>query len=306
MTGSKSLDFIVIGAQKAGTSSLWQHLSSHPQLHLPRSKEAPFFSHDQPFGRGLEWYLEEFFGEAPSNAQWGTVTPHYMMGTEDADVPEIARRIRAAVPEARLIAVLRDPVERALSHHRMARFRGLEQRAFDAAARDALVPEALERARRRPTETTSYIVQGEYARSLEAYLGVFPRDRLHVALTADLAEDPLATMRSIFAFLGVEADHHPPDLLRRHHRGGFTGRLDAKAEASLKAYLAQQVWPSMPRPRDQRRAFDFWFRQWNVIPDDRLPALDPAVERLLRAHFARDAVRLERLTGATVPWARER
>lgn len=306
MAGFKSLDFLVIGVQKAGTSSLWRHLSSHPQLHMPSSKEAPFFSHDHPFNRGLDWYLEEFFGEAPVNAQWGTVTPHYMLGTEDADVPKIVQRIRTTVPEVRLIALLRDPVERALSQHRMATFRGLEDRPFDAAARTALAPEALAQARLKPTPTTSYIVQGEYARILEEYMAVFPRDRVHIALTADLAGDPVATMRSIFAFLGVEPGHVPPALEQRHHRGGFRRRVNAEAEKSLKTYLAQEVWPSTPRPRDQRRAFDFWFRQWNVIADGELPTLDPAVERLLRAHFARDAVRLEGIMGARVPWARER
>ncbi|MCP9488895.1 MAG: sulfotransferase [Solirubrobacteraceae bacterium MAG38_C4-C5] len=147
------------------------------------------------------------------------------MGTGDADVPEIARRIRAAVPDVRLIALLRDPVKRALSHHRMATLRGQEHRTFDDAARASVVPEALDEARRAPTETTSYVVQGEYARILGAYLAVFPRERLHVALTADLAEDPLATMRAIFAFLGVEPSAGAVRASAKPARRAATSRL---------------------------------------------------------------------------------
>jgi Sulfotransferase family len=129
-----TLDFLVIGAQRSGTTSLWRHLASHPQVHIPPSKEAPFFSHDRPFARGLAWYLGEFFADADPRRRWGTVSPHYMMGSPDADVPEVARRIHATVPQARLIAILRDPIERAQSHHRMVVHRGRETRGFEEAA----------------------------------------------------------------------------------------------------------------------------------------------------------------------------
>jgi Sulfotransferase domain len=298
-----TLDFLIIGAQRSGTTSLWRHLASHPEIHVPSSKEAPFFSHDEPFARGMGWYLGEFFTEAAAGERWGTVSPHYMMGSPDADVPEVARRIHATVPEAKLIAILRDPIERAQSHHRMVVHRGRETRGFEEAALELLAPEMLERARREPPRVQPYLVQGEYGRILSAYLDLFPRERLYVLLTSDLRDAPRDALSAIFAFLGVDETHTPPELTARHHRGGLARRLDPEAERSLKDHLAREVWPRTPRPTQQERAFNFWFMQWNVIPDEELPPVEPSVRTMLEEHFAQDAETLERLTGLEVPWS---
>jgi hypothetical protein len=297
-----TLDFLVIGAQRSGTTSLWQHLRSHPQIQVPPSKEAPFFSHREPFARGLDWYLGEFFAAADPQRIWGTVSPHYMMGSPDADAGEVARRIHSLVPRVKLFAVLRDPIERAQSHHRMVVHRGREARDFDATARELLEPELLERARREPPNVQPYLVQGEYGRILGAYLDLFDREQLHVLLTGDLRDAPGEAMRAIFAFLGVDERHEPPGLAERHHRGGRARRLDAEAEEALKDHLAREVWPRMAHPAQQRRAFNFWFMQWNVIPEERLAPVDPSVRAQLEDHYARDAELLESLTGLRVPW----
>ncbi|MFI5008676.1 MAG: sulfotransferase family protein [Solirubrobacterales bacterium] len=299
-----TLDFLVIGAQRSGTTSLWRHLASHPEIYVPPSKEAPFFSHDEPFARGLEWYLGEFFAEAHPAQRWGTVSPHYMMGSPGVDVGEVARRIHSLLPQVKLIAVLRDPIERAQSHHRMVLHRGRETRDFDTAARELLVPEMLERARREPPLVQPYFVQGEYGRILGNYLALFGREQLHVLLTSDLRDDPGEAMRAIFAFLGVDERHEPPEPMKRHHRGGRARRLDADAEQALKDHLAREVWPQMAHPAQQQRAFNFWFMQWNVIPEERLAPLDPELRAQLQDHYARDAELLESLTGLTVPWRR--
>jgi hypothetical protein len=299
-----TLDFLVIGAQRAGTTSLWRHLQSHPEIYVPPSKEAPFFSHDEPFHRGLQWYLGEFFADADPGQRWGTVSPHYMMGSPDADVPEVARRIHTTVPKAKLIAILRDPIERAQSHHRMVVHRGREERAFDEAAREMLKPDLLRRAREEPPLVQPYLVQGEYGRILSTYLDVFPRDQLHVLMTSDLDEAPMETMRAIFRFLGADEDHRAPDLEVHHHRGGRGRRLDSEAEESLKAHLAREVWPQTSQPAQQRRAFDFWFLQWNVLTEEEFPPVDPVVRTLLEDHYARDTEILEAAVGLKVPWSR--
>jgi Sulfotransferase family len=298
----RTLDFLVIGAQRSGTTSLWRHLGSHPEIHLPPSKEAPLFCDDRLLARGMAWYLGEYFATADPGRRWGTVSPHYMMGSPDADVPEVARRIRAAVPDVKLIAILRDPIERAQSHHRMVVHRGRETRSFEEAALELLEPEMLERARREPPNVQPYLVQGEYGRILAAYLDLFPREQLHVQLTGSLEEDPARALRAIFAFLEVDDSHEPPEPHERHHRGGRARRLDPDAERELKDYLALEVWPKTPRAPEQQRAFNFWFTQWNVIPDERLSHVDPRVRELLEEHFAPDAELLETLIGLRVPW----
>jgi hypothetical protein len=298
-----TIDFLVIGAQRSGTTSLWRHMASHPQIELPSSKEAPFFSHDEPFTRGLDWYLGEFFAAAVPQRLWGTVSPHYMMGSQDADVPMIAGRIRTLVPRVKLIAILRDPIARAQSHHRMVTHRGRETRTFEQAALELLEPAALEIARREPPRVQPYLVQGEYGRVLGEYLRVFPREQLHVLLTEELESEPARTLGAIFSFLGVDPSHRPPALDLHHHRGGVGRRLDGAAERELKGYLAREVWPHTPHPSQQRRAFDFWFLQWNVIPDEQPPPLDPEVRALLEEHFVRDAENLEALLSIRVPWS---
>ncbi|HWY89322.1 MAG TPA: sulfotransferase [Solirubrobacteraceae bacterium] len=303
-----TLDFIVIGAQRSGTTSLWHALADHPQIHIPASKEAPFFSH-ATFERGLSWYLAEYFCDAAPDRLWGTVSPQYMMGSRHADEGEIARRIRASVPQAKLIAILRDPLERAWSQYRQLAHRGGESRSFEAVVSQLLEPAALRDARRPGASQRGcqrYIVAGEYGRLLGAYLDVFPRERLHTLFTSDLARDPHETLRSVFEFLGVEATRRMNGGPTRHNRGGVARRIDEQAEASLKDYLAREVWPAMPWPRLAERAFDFWLMEWNVVAEEASPQLSPALRSRIEAHFDADAARLEALLGAPVPWRPQR
>jgi hypothetical protein len=157
------LDFIVIGAQKAGTTSLFQYLRYHPEISLPAGKEVPYFSHDALYARGWAAYMRNLARyEAISDPmrKWGTVTPQYMVGgvlqaTADVaiknnyDERTVPLRIHERLPDVRMIAILRDPVERALSHHRMAVMIGRERRSFDDVVGELLRPNALDRARDR-------------------------------------------------------------------------------------------------------------------------------------------------------------
>lgn len=192
-----TLDFIVIGAQKAGTTSLFEYLRRHPQISMPADKEAPYFSHDHAFERGWDAYMAKIALIDPER-RWGTVTPHYMIGgvykrakaSADAagryDERTVPLRIRERLPDVRLVAILRDPVARARSHHQMMVMNGSEQRSFDEAIAEHLRPDALERARRRPLADTGYVAWGEYRRILGGYFTVFPREQILVAFTDEL------------------------------------------------------------------------------------------------------------------------
>src|SRR4051794_29068427 len=72
--GAKRMDFIIIGAQKSGTTSLYKYLQGHPELYLLPEKEAPFFNYDPSFDRGWDWYCKEFFTKAPREKLWGKAT----------------------------------------------------------------------------------------------------------------------------------------------------------------------------------------------------------------------------------------
>src|SRR5205807_7414257 len=134
-------------------------------------------------------------GLAEANTKWGTVTPQYMVGglweqpnrRSDGgrmyDERTVPLRIRELLPETRLIAILRDPVERARSHHRMAVMNRIEERTFERAIDDLLQTDALADARREPREQTGYVAWGEYGRILAGYFDVFSPEQILIVFT---------------------------------------------------------------------------------------------------------------------------
>jgi hypothetical protein len=299
--GTPRLDFLVIGAQKAGTTALWRLLEDNPRLRMPAAKEAPFFL-EPAYPDQLRPYLRALFKDAPRRARLGTVTPGYMHGVPGVAVPEVARRIHAVFPDVRLVALLREPAARARSAHRMMMHRGEEPRSFADAVAEQLEPAALERARATPNPCDTYVTAGEYGRLLGHYLEEFPREQLHVELTADLERDPRGVVARVCEFVGV-APHVPRHAGTRFHQSG-PPRVSPAAEAELKDYLARHVWARMRHPEQERDQFDRWFELWNVEGGPPEPAGDdePAAARL-REHYAEDARRLEALLGLRVPWA---
>jgi hypothetical protein len=300
------LDFIVIGAQKAGTTSLWRYLEDNPKLLMPPDKEASFFSEPQ-YPDALRAYMRALFKDAPRGKLLGKITPAYMTGTPGISVPAIAGRIHETVPRVRLVAVLRDPVERALSAHRMWTRFGEEDRPFETAIAELLQPDALERARRGPSIRDSYVVSGEYGWMLRAYVERFGAEQLHVELSADLDASAEDVVARVCRFIGVEP-HRPARLGQRFNPSG-PPLLGPEAEADLKDYLGRHVWPRMKHGAQHRDHFDQWFLRWNSVPDPEpapgvaAPAVDPATERRLREHYAADARLLEAELGLRVPWA---
>jgi len=304
----RALDFIVIGVQKGGTTSLWQYLRCHPQIAMPKHKEAPAFcAPSEQVPVRLAWVMEACFGDAPPEAVLGKAATCYMMGdgANDVDVEQVAERIARALPDVRLIALLRDPIERAMSHYRMSVRRGLESRSFDTAIEELLEPERLELGRAGASETNSYLVQGEYGRILRIYRARFPSERIHVESTADLGRDPGPVIDRILAFLGLPAGFRPPGLGVRHHRGGGRARLDRDGEARLRAYLEENVWPRVVggKPERVKAMFEFnsFMGMWNVIPDDRQPPISAANRERLEEHYRADGRLLEEY-GVNAPW----
>src|SRR5581483_11050016 len=126
------LDFLIIGAMKAGTTSLHRYLAGHPGLYLLPEKEVPYFCNEEYRARGWDWYAREFFSQAPPDKLRGKSTPQYMAREG------MATRIHAEMPRVRLIALLRNPVERAYSQYKMEVKRAGEKRSFLAAVGEEL------------------------------------------------------------------------------------------------------------------------------------------------------------------------
>jgi sulfotransferase family protein len=318
------LDFIVIGAQKCGTTSLFEYLRRHPQLCLPAGKEAPFFSHDTQWSLGWDTYVRRNFGTAPNDRLWGTVSPHYMVGSLyepaerrsllDSDRPEaiVPQRIQQHSSDAKLIAILRDPVERARSHHRMEMFRGAEIRPFDDATAELLRPDALALARQAPTETTSYITTGEYGRILAPYHELFSRDQILVCFTSDLLHRTAAVVEAVFRFLGVKS--FVPDNLDVRYRDAAAKRRAEwadlyRVQAALARNRAMRVaWKNLPPSLRSRASSTFSGLAYRLELWNRVHAtphgspMSRQTELALRRHFQPDRQLLQELIGTEPPW----
>jgi hypothetical protein len=292
------LDFVVIGAQKAGTTSLWRYLEDNEALFMPPHKEASFFS-EPGYPAQLRGYMRALFKRAPATAKLGKVSPAYMHGSREVPVELVAERIAETLPDVKLVALLRDPVARAHSAHRMLVRRGTENRSFDAAMRELLTKAELEHARRRPEEGNTYVAAGEYGRMLTLYLERFERDQLHVELTADLERDPAAVVRRVCTFLGVEP-HEPRRLGERFFPSG-RDRVSPEGARDLKEYLDQHVWPHMRHSEQHRGIFEQWFELWNVVPAPPVELVCDETAALLREHYAEDEGVLEAAVGIRVP-----
>jgi hypothetical protein len=216
-------NFLVIGAAKSGTTSLHYYLQQHPDVFLPALKENYFFAfedqdvhHDGPGDRSSDRVtitrLEDYcalFSDANDEAALGEVCDGYLV------VPGSAERIRRHVPDAKLIAILRQPVEGAYSMHRYLRRDGREPVAdFEEAFR--LGPE---RVKANWRYFWNYRGLGCYATLLEPYFALFDRQQIRVFLYEDLRGDPARVMRDTFTFIGVDPAFQP-DVSRRHNPSG--------------------------------------------------------------------------------------
>jgi hypothetical protein len=200
-------DAMIIGAMKAGTSSLHYYLTQHPQVIAPLRKEVHYF--DLNFARGESWYRANFgrLGQGGVNID---SSPYYLFH------PQVPQRAHALVPHARLIVLLRDPVRRAYSHYWHERDKGREPLSFDDAI--AAEPDRIGRDHERLAsgeierseahQYFSYLARGRYAEQIAPWLRFYGRDRLLALRFEDLAQAPLPALNRTLEFLGLPAVQH--------------------------------------------------------------------------------------------------
>ncbi len=198
-------DFLVIGAQKSGTTTLFEHLAQHPGIRPSATKEVHYF--DREYDRGERWYRGHFALAARaerSGLLTGEATPAYLVH------PSAPERARRTVPDARLVAVLRDPVDRAFSHYQHEVAKGFECYGFEEAlacepSRLAAAPdgEASDGALIAAFEHHTYLARGRYAEQLERWLAHFPAEQLLVLAAEELYGDPDAAMARVAEHLGL-------------------------------------------------------------------------------------------------------
>jgi hypothetical protein len=215
--------FLVVGAQRCGTTSLHSYLAAHPQVRAATGKELQYFS--LHYGRGERWYRGHFPPPAPGRVSF-EASPLYLFH------PAAPARVAATLPEGRFVALLRDPVERAWSHYLHTRSYGHEPLDFASAL--AAEPERLES----PDgfRRYSYAARGRYAEQLSRWFAHVPRERLHVVRSEDLYADPAAVYAGVLEFLGLEP-FTPPEFAVHTRRVDRTGPPD-DAVAPLRDHFA--------------------------------------------------------------------
>lgn len=181
-------DFLIIGACKAGTTTLWGYLRSHPRIFLLEPKEPSFFQRKERYDKGIGWY-KALFADARPDQFCGEASTTYSRWPHLGDVPS---RIARAVPNVKLIYMLRHPVERTYSHY-CQHMRMLESLTFE----DALESDRM------------YIDTSLYMMQIKKFLEHFPRESLLPILLDDLSDDPRATLETVQRFLGL----NPIDLV---------------------------------------------------------------------------------------------
>lgn len=255
--------FVIIGAQKCGTTALHAYLSRHPEVAMSRPKELDFFIAEANWSRGEDWYRERF---DPGFAVRGESSPNYTAFPEHDGVP---KRMAALVPDARLIFMVRDPVDRV----RAGYFHRYSNRAESRPMREAILDPA-----------QSYVDRSRYHLQLTRFLEHFPMERILLLEQEELLADRRETMRRVFSFLEVEdpgywrkAFNEP--RLESAARGRRT-RLGVLAERTL----PRRWW----RRVKHRRLF--------ATPYEK-PALDPTLRAEVEDLLREDVAAFRELTG---------
>lgn len=265
-------NFIVVGAMKAGSTAAYAYLRAHPQVFIPPALEVHYFT--SQYSRGLDWYASHF-RDAGDALAVGEKSPSYMVD------PVAVERMAATIPDAKLVAVLRNPIDRAYSHYWHNKARDREPRPYEEAIADEW-PQAGDGG------FFDYLSRGRYAAQLERLCEHYDRSQLHVVLSEELRHRSVETYAELCRFLGVD-DTIVPDVVGRavnEHVGKGSRRV------------SNAVW-RLPLPKKWRVSAGRAVRRTSSYPP-----MDPETRRRLEAHFEEDNAALARWLGRDLDvWA---
>jgi hypothetical protein len=238
---------------------------------------------------------------------WGKATPQYLCDSA------VAGRIASLMPDIKLVAILRDPIDRSWSHYKMDRRRGTEERPFAEVISELLAPEVAMRNRSLPvpnhthgfeSEAAFHVSWSEYGRSLAPYLEHFKREQILVLYLEDLASNPAATLDRLLEFLGLEPGFRPSALGKVVHAGGGSNRIPHGARVWLRERaVIRHLWQLLPEAR--RGRLRFLYERWNgsANSQEASPELPGELQNALVRHFADDLHGLLAAGVAAPPWA---
>jgi len=285
-------NLILIGAQKSGSTAVYDWLSQHPDIYgNPAMKDFPFFCKPEYFDKGLQWFSRHFKGHRNEPiVLHGYV--HYLFLAD-----EVAARLKALNPELKLLVLLRNPVERAFSGYLQACKTGNESiPTFEEALK---ADQSGELHTLREIVDRSYLTHGMYAEQLEAYLEYFPRDQIHIEFYDDIRSEPAECCERLFRFIGVDPGFQPQ--LRRKNVYGKPrfAAVERAIQKGLPKGLVHKLIPLSLRTRLRQKV-----RAANTAPANK-PAMNPATRAQLIDFYRDEISRLEALTGRDLESWRE-
>jgi hypothetical protein len=276
-------NLIIIGGLKCGTTSLHHYLNLHPQIAMSRPKELNFFVAELNWPLGRDWYASHFDPGAPVR---GESSPHYTNRPSFAGVPARMRELLG--PDIRLVYVVRDPIDRMLSHYLHNVGGGYEDRTLTEALSD---PES------------SYVARSRYFFQVEPYVEEFGAERIEIVGREELKADRPGTMRQAFEFLEVDPSFTSEQFEREWETGVAKG-------GSRFRIMDRAV--RLPGLRAIDRNFDRlpeslrWLAERLVHDPDAGEAPKPEIPEPLRKHLAElfrdDVASLEELAGRQFGW----
>ncbi|SRR5579875_101807 len=285
-------NFFVVGAAKAGTTSIYAYLSQHPQVFFPAIKEPHYFAQVRP-ARELRYSAEaitdrgaylRLFRHARGYKVIGDASPSYLWH------PEVAYRIKRTVPHARILILLRDPIDRAFSHYLMDYREGVQDEPFYAALR-----RDMSRALKGWGVSYLYYELGLYSAQIYRYLDAFGPDRVHIMVFEEFRRNVRGALKELAAFLDI--DPEPMDWIdinKAHNAYAVvrSERLRKIAGSDLARALGKVLVP--------RRMGKYIYEHFFLRPGHK-PAMDPRAHDLLQSLYADEVAQVEKVLGRNVP-----
>lgn len=283
------VNFVVVGAQKCGTTSLHRYMSTHPEIWMPEQKEIGFFYHEKLYSQGLTKY-SEYFRDAPVESIVGEASPQYMYDEFCAE------RMAKHLPKAKLIFCLRNPLDRAVSHYKMNFRRGLEKRSFNQVVSDWVGGD------RSTDPEFQYIELGEYGRLIKNFLKFYSMDNMLIIDSRNLKLNKRSTMEEVCKFLSLDFKIDLDTLDKNFHQAGQVKFLwidrFVRRSIRLPILVKRIIWFFVSRDR-----LNYFFHkletEWNIRPSHENETVSLSADNIakLKDHFDIDQQLLNEVTG---------
>lgn len=279
-------NFVCIGAQKAGTTTLADILSLHPDICIPEIKETKFFLFDDEYKNGLEYYTKTYFSSYKNQNAVGEFDPDYLL------FPFTAERIYKTLgKEIKLIVVLRNPADRAYSHYLMTKRKGLEPLSFT----EAIEKESSRKNSIKEQKIFAYLERGFYGAQLQEFLKYFPKENfLFLLFEEDIIRNRENTISTVQKFLHVNVE-----ALNTNIHSNEAGEFKSEAVTNLvrKPNFAKKIFKKILPSTSVRKNLRKFFLKKNMKAVSS-PRLDEQLKKeIINKHFKEDILLTQKLTG---------